>query len=91
MSHQEKTVLDEAPTTEDMAEESEGTAKIDSSVSAAVAPTAISSPFLIMLDDIMVEHVFEFVGADHYRYLAGINAKFPLIYNRFLQRKSHQR
>lgn len=65
---------------------------LESSLDADESPSATptreediaTGPFSLILDDILVDHVFQFVGGGHYRYLAGTNSKFRRLYNRFL-------
>jgi hypothetical protein len=47
----------------------------------------LTAPLSLLLDDIITDQIFRFVGTGHYHYVAGTNRQFRNLYDAFLQHK----
>jgi hypothetical protein len=59
----------------------------------AIEPALVvtRAPFSLLPDEIIIDHIFGFVGTGHYRYVAGTNRQFCNLYDAFLQRKDQEK
>mmetsp|Transcript_12420 Transcript_12420/g.20588 ORF Transcript_12420/g.20588 Transcript_12420/m.20588 type:complete len:188 (-) Transcript_12420:198-761(-) len=51
---------------------------------------AAISPFSLLLDEIIVDHIFGFIGDGHYRFIAGTSCQLRDLYTRFLQHRQQR-